>query len=170
MHNISALFFILLLAGQTLIRGCDGIVTTPIPAGERLYFNSFETPRDTAGWYGFAGIFNEAPPSGGLRSAVVSGGCIYPHAWYALPRLSRDSYLIIRCWGKNLSNGGTVDLDLTGYDRKITMSISEPDWRACNSHDTLFCPAGSSVRLSMSAGGIVPSSMLVDLIEIVRVN
>jgi len=85
---------------------------------ERIYFNSFESQSDTAGWRGYAFDFaDDAPKRGGKKSLSVSGGCIIPHAEYTVSPQNTDCYLILRLWGKNLSNGGHVYLhvDKAGY-------------------------------------------------------
>jgi hypothetical protein len=170
MTNISLISFLLLLIGPVSFRSCDRVITPPEPIYEIIYSNSFEIVSDTAGWHGFIRISNDAPRDGRTHSAYVAGGCIHPHTWYNLKAFKQDSYLIIKCWGKNLSNGGGIELDLNNYQKQIYISVTDSNWKAYQSPDTLFCPKGSNIRLSMSAGGIVPSAMLVDLIEIIRVK
>ena len=147
-------------------------ITAPEVAGELVYFTSFENDSDTTGWQGYGfGFKKEAPARGGQRSLAVSGGCIYPHALLALNPLGKDSQLIIRCWGKNIGIGGGVGLEVAGdYGRSIHITVEDTVWTAYESTDTLFCPKGAGLNLSLGAGGIVWSAMLVDLIEIRRVQ
>ncbi len=152
---------------------CDELITPGSETtGEVVYFTSFEKDADTSGWQGYEyGFRNEAPPKGGNRSLFVSGGCIVPHGLLNLKPLDHDSRLIIQCWGKNLGIGGGVSLGVDdGFRKKIHISVQNQEWTAYESSDTLFCPAGSKLSLSVGAGGIVSSAMLVDLIEIRRVQ
>ncbi|MBI3005114.1 MAG: hypothetical protein HYY49_06810 [Ignavibacteriales bacterium] len=152
---------------------CDPLVAPNAEgARELIYFSSFEKDADTSGWQGYGfGLSNEAPQNGGSRSLGVSGGCIWPHALLQLKPIQEDSRLIIRCVGKNLAIGGGVSLELAGdYRRSIHISVQDTAWRAYESADTLFCPAGSTLNLSLGAGGIVYSAMLVDLIEVRKVR
>ncbi|MBA4313629.1 MAG: hypothetical protein C0417_13475 [Chlorobiaceae bacterium] len=174
---INFIFLILIVIGQAQFRGCDWIqqpIDIPSSPGERIYFNSFETSADTIGWNGWMEFRREAPPIGGQQSVYISGGCIYPHAYINLPAENYDRLLILRCWGKNLEIGGLVELRLNPEvsiwpSPHVSISVNDTLWKFYQS-DTLHCPANIPLQLSMSAGGIVPSTMLVDLIEIIRVK
>lgn len=139
---------------------------------EQIYFNSFESPSDTLGWGGELTIMNEAPPSGGKHSIYISGACNAPHAYVTLTGPASESHLILRCWGKNLSNGGDVELRRTSdwYKPPIGIFISDTVWTSYQSKDTLFCPAHDTLSLELTSGGYSPSAMLIDLIEVVRVQ
>jgi hypothetical protein len=152
-----------------LSAGCDGLLSPDPDIPGRIYFNSFELSTDTVGWRGYAGIqiVRDAPSPGGLLSARVSGGCIVPHAYADIPGPHEDSYLVLGCWGKNLSHGGGLSLSLTRTPQNsIRVSITDTVWTAYASGDTLFCPAGDSLHIEMMSGGILASAMLVDLLEI----
>ncbi len=135
---------------------------------QRIFFNSFESLSDTVGWRGYAFSFaNDAPSRGGKKSLSVSGGCIFPHAQYTLSAQNSDCHLVLKLWGKNLSNGGGVYLMVNGAGYKgIGISVSEKEWTCYESQDTLFCPANSSLTIGAGAGGIYGSSILIDMIEI----
>lgn len=140
--------------------------------GQQIYFNSFESQSDTAGWIGYAFNFaNDVPKHGGTKSLSVSGGCDLPHAQYTVPPQNTDCYLILKFWGKNLSNGGAVNLYINkaGY-KEISFDVSEKGWILYESRDSLFCPANTSLTLEAMAGGISSSSMLIDMIEIRKLN
>jgi hypothetical protein len=140
--------------------------------GQQIYYNSFESQSDTAGWIGYAFNFsNDVPKQAGKKSLSVSGGCLFPHAEYTLPAQNTDCYLTIKIWGKNLSNGGSVYLYINkaGY-KEISFDISDKDWTLYQSQETLFCPANSSLTLGASAGGIYGSSILIDKVEIRKLN
>lgn len=59
--------------------GCDRLLGPDVASGDRIYFNSFESPRDVVGWWGIGEmqLKNEAPPSGGQKSVFISGGVIF---------------------------------------------------------------------------------------------
>jgi hypothetical protein len=166
----------LLLPATLLIMlsaGCDGLMTPGLDIPGQIYFNSFELSTDTVGWRGYGGlqIVRDAPPRGGSLSARVSGGCIVPHAYADIAGPPEDSYIVLRCWGRNLALGGGVRLTLTRNPVKsIGVSITDSVWTSYISADTLFCPAGDSLHIEMTSGGIVASAMLVDLLEIRKVR
>jgi hypothetical protein len=140
--------------------------------GQQVYYNSFESQSDTAGWIGYAFNFaNDVPKHGGKKSLSISGGCVLPHAQYMVTPQNTDCYLIVKFWGKNLSNGGTVYLyvNKAGY-KEISFDVSEKDWTLYESRDTLFCPANTSLTLGASAGGIYSSAILIDMVEIRKLN
>ncbi len=147
-------------------------ISAPEEAEELVYYTSFEIDADTVGWQGYAfGFKKEAPVRGGHRSLAVSGGCIYPHALLVLAPPENDSRLVLRCWGKNIGIGGGVTLELGGdQSGSIHISVQDTGWKAYESADTLFCPKGNTLNLSLGAGGIAWSAMLVDLIEIKRIH
>jgi hypothetical protein len=144
----------------------------PFVPKDSFYFNSFESASDTAGWYGLSSnyIVEDAPASGGKYSVEISGGCVIPHAYYRFSPLSADCKLVLRCWGKNLSNGGSVNLYVENQSGGIHISISESAWTLYESEDTLHCVSGSTIILELNSGGIVTSSMRIDQLEISEVQ
>jgi hypothetical protein len=138
-----------------------------------LYFNSFESSKDTIDWQGYGGfdIRDDAPPKGGDHSLFVTGGCLHPHAYIDLKLRDNANILLLRCWGKNLEIGGVVTLGIIGIESsKIAIAIDNKDWQSYQSIDSLFCFGYKNLRLSISAGGFAPSSILVDLIEIIELE
>jgi len=139
---------------------------------QQIYFNSFESQSDTIGWIGYAFNFaNDVPSKGGKKSLSISGGCILPHAQYTISAQNTDYHLVLKFWGKNLSNGGSVNLyvNKAGY-KEINFDVSEKVWTLYESRDTLFCPANTSLTLSASAGGFISSAILIDMVEIRKLN
>lgn len=135
-----------------------------------LYYNSFENPIDSLGWNGDLIFNSDVPHNGGKKSIFVSGGCIVPHVWVEFGPFGKNELLIIRCWGKNLEVGGNVSLNVSGdRSNSILINIENKEWTFYESSDTLLCPAGSTVSLSISSGGYIPSSMLIDCVEIVKI-
>jgi hypothetical protein len=140
--------------------------------GQQIYFNSFESQSDVTGWIGNAFNFsNDVPLHGGKKSLSVSGGCILPHAQYIVNPQNTDCYLILKFWGKNLSNGGSVNLSVNkaGY-KAISFGVSEKGWTLYEGRDSLFCPANTSVTLEAMAGGISSSAILIDMVEIRKLS
>ncbi len=161
-------FFVSVLLTLVFIPSCE----KDFVKGEQIYFNSFESDSDIEGWEGYAFRFsNDAPKHGGNQSLHISGGCIIPHAEYILSPQDEDCNLIIRFRGKNLSNGGGVTLAVNNAKSGgINFNISDKDWTLYESQDILFCPANTSLTLSIIAGGIAYSSILIDEIDIRRID
>ena len=161
------LFFLFSFVSCEELSGPD-----PDNPNESFYFNSFESSSDTAGWYGVSdnNFIEEAPKGGGKQSLKVSGGCVIPHAYYRIDSIADDCSLVLKCWGKNLSNGGSVSLYTENISGSLHISVTEMSWTSYICEDTLHCIAGSSLRLELNSGGILPSSMLVDQIEISKVD
>jgi hypothetical protein len=139
---------------------------------QQIYFNSFESQSDTVGWRGYAFNFsNDVPLHGGKKSLSIAGACLLPHAQYTLSAQNTDYHLVLKLWGKNLSNGGSVNLyvNKSGY-KEISFDVSEKDWTLYESHDTIYCPANTSLTLSASAGGIIYSEILIDMVEIRKIK
>jgi hypothetical protein len=135
---------------------------------DSFYFNSFESFSDTTGWHGIGtdNFIEDAPETGGKYSVRISGGCVIPHAYYWTGPLSEDCKLVLKCWAKNLSNGGLVGLGTDKQSAGIYISVSETSWTHYVCEDTLHCTAGSRVRIELISGGFLPSAMLVDQIEL----
>ena len=139
-----------------------------------IYYNSFETAADTAGFsgYGYYDFKAEPSPDGGNYSLYVSGGCIWPHVSIEIPAQGTDGYYQLAGWGRNLEIGGLVELhnNLRIPNESIYFNVTDSAWTHYAADSILYCPAGQSMTLMMGAGGIVASSMLVDQIEIVKVK
>lgn len=138
-----------------------------------VYSNGFESPADTVGWagYGTMQLRDDVPPGGGKHSLFVSGGCIVPHASFRILKASRDSRFVLRFWGKKLINGGGVGLGFSESPAGgIGVNVADSVWTYYESQDIFYCPADSSVWLTLISGGFVPGAILVDNIEVVQVN
>ncbi|MGE5795529.1 MAG: YCF48-related protein [Ignavibacteria bacterium] len=139
-----------------------------------IYSNSFETPQDTVGLqrYGSIMFSNDVPSEGGTQSLYISGGCLWPHTLIEIGPFNNNGFYIIRCWGKDLQIGGGVSLNVEGNRTLggINIGVNEKNWTFYESAETLFCSAGKKLELSMGAGGIAPSAMLIDNIEVINVK
>jgi hypothetical protein len=135
-----------------------------------FYRNSFESPEDTAGWYGYAAIeiVEQAPRWGGRYSLSVSGGCPVPHAKFDFEPASHDRQFILQGWGKAIEGTGGVALytDFDSAEGSIGFPIDRKLWTFYESKETLFVTAGDSLSIHVSAGGIVPATVQVDRITI----
>ena len=158
---------------MALVVGCEEFDAPWQAINDAFYFNSFESARDTAGWHGYGGmaVVPGGSPGGGHQSVQVSGGCLVPHATLTIAGPREDSYVLLRCWGRNLALGGALELGRAGdLSKWISIVVTDSSWRHYQSPDTLFCPAGEHLTISMSSGGIVYSSMMVDQLEIRKVR
>ncbi len=167
-RNLSALLFILLI-----IPACDKNKNLLSPQqNDIIYFNSFESPIDTIGWVGVQtdDFRKEAPPGGGKQSVYVSGGCLIPHCSYAFNSGSQGNFYMLQAWGKNLAMGGSLTLSIPDTRTEIWISIQDSSWHFYQSQDSLYVPRGVDLQITMNAGGIIPSAILVDLIKVVRVK
>ena len=150
--------------------GCEKLFY-PIGGGDIIYFKSIESMRDLSDWdeVGAASIKEDAPPNGGRYSLQIAGGCIVPHAYVDLKPLSEQCRLRLRFWGKNLTNSGQVVLGAGNFGDGTSVSVDEKDWRYYES-PIINGKKNQVLRLNLLSGGYVPSAMLIDLIEIVKVE
>jgi len=164
---------IVIFVNLPLLLSCEKI-SDPEPEypKDSFYFNSFESYSDTIGWYGvgIANFVDDAPNVGGKYSIEISGGCVIPHAYYRFDPLTEDCSLVLKCWGKNLSHGGSVSIFTGSHSNFIHISITESLWTKYICDDTLHCNAGDELQLELNSGGIISSAMLVDQIEITEVD
>jgi hypothetical protein len=98
-------------------------------------------------------------------------GCDIPHAYIEFNGLDQDSHLLLRCWGRNLALGGNVALQVADdMSKAICIGVADTTWKFYQSADTLYWPANQRLKLSLSSGGFVASAMLVDQIEVIKVD
>lgn len=134
-----------------------------------FYYNSFESAADTAGWQGYYELWNDTPANGGLVSMYVTGGCIWPHAYYMFEPLDRSGTLTLKCQAKVLANGGSINLGKWGnHGEEIYIEVQDSTWQEYTSEKTLQVSAGDTLMLSVNSGGIVYGAMLVDNLKIIE--
>lgn len=138
---------------------------------KHVFFSSFESLSDTTNWFGIYrdNIVDEAPKQGGDKSVRIAGGCLIPHASCTVD-ISEECHVMLKCYGKNLSNGGSVHMRNDNTNEASSISISDKEWKHYTGSDTIYCPANSSLNLQLNSGGFAPSSMLVDVIEIIKIE
>lgn len=142
--------------------------------GNVVYFNSFEAESDTSGIedYSVCLFHDNSSPGGGKRSLYVSGGCIVPHVVLPIPAQNEDGYYKLKCWGRSVILGGSVELStiIPSSLAPVIVHISDFTWQFYQSEDSLFCPANRSMILTINSGGDNPGGMLVDQIQIVKTD
>lgn len=134
-----------------------------------IYFSSFESNADSAGWIGHGSYMFDAdtPSGGGKRSLRVAGGCIVPHAQRTVKVKEAATTLSVDFWGKNLALGGGVSLRRAdGFGPEIHLSVQDTVWKRYRATAAIVCKPGDELILEMMSGGIVYSAMRVDLLEV----
>lgn len=141
---------------------------------DTVYFNSFESVADTIDWSpGFCSVelADDVPPNGEEQSLSVSCGCIGPFVSTEIGPYQEDLYVVLSFWGKASGMGGSVHLSNSSYESiGIYIGNEYSDWEYFDPSDTLFCPAGENLKLSLSAGGIAAGQIGVDLVTIKKVD
>lgn len=142
-----------------------------------LYFTSFETPEDIAGWTGIAeeNLNGDPAPGGGDRSLLIGGGCIQPTAYIVLEAEDTDAVYFLSCWGRLLdeSQPGSVALATDErWDERdgCSVRVASEDWTYYRSEDQVTCPAGQRLRIEIYIGGIIGASMCLDRIAVEAVD
>ncbi len=149
--------------------GCQQSTNPELDTSEDLYFSSFESDADAAGWSGYGGGWfdQDAPPDGGARSLRVSGGCIVPHFSRRVVAPAVPCSVSLTFWGKNLALGGGVSLRPTdGVGPEIQVSVQETVWTRYRSASRIHCRPGDTLVLDLISGGIIYGAMRVDLLEV----
>ncbi|MCP9292138.1 MULTISPECIES: hypothetical protein [Gracilimonas] len=148
---------------------CNIISDAPQLSGseEVVYFSSFESKAELSGWKGGYKVIEDSPNGGGIKSAHISGGCVYPHFYRTLYPTQAEQWGI-NAWAKNLSNGGSITLENRTTDQSIYLSIQDDEWKQLSSDDLLAVKDGDEVILTLNAGGFVSSSMLVTSVEVTK--
>ena len=147
------------------------------PNADTFYFNSFEVPSDTTDWNGISpNMFVKNPaPNGGEKSLLLCGGCVQPTAYINLPISNVDENYSVSFWAKIIeeNQSGVISLSVIDGDIKlseISLLASGQTWKYYKSEKKLFCPIGKQLRLEIMVGGIIPASMLIDLLKIEKQN
>lgn len=132
-----------------------------------VYFNSFETSSDLLDFEDDAyNISNDVSPCGGIHSLELGG------VYYEFAPATEDSKFIVQCWGKTLLDGGGVAIGIknTSSLENVNLWVEKNEWEFLQSPDTLFCPRDSILYLKMVAGGRPYSTMLVDLVQVIKLE
>jgi hypothetical protein len=178
MKTQGAAVILLLLAAFSL--SCGGSCHDPAggehPA-EPLYFSSFESPEDIAGWSGISesSLVDEAAPGGGKGAVRIGGGCIQPAAQILLAGPEEVTAYSLSCWGKLLGDSQPGGLLLAtdeprGERSECVVAIDSYEWKFYRSADSIICPAGMDLRIEAYIGGIIGGSMLVDELSVYPVE
>ncbi len=136
------------------------------------YHNSFENETDILNWNGVTiiNLVDNPCPSGGEKSVYIAGGCIIPHASLLLDPPNDDLVVSVEFYGKNLTNGGGVELFIgDDFIHGVQVIVDDTSWKKYRSEEILW-PTDSTMSIWMSAGGYITSSMLIDELEIIKTN
>ncbi|MFO7445311.1 MAG: hypothetical protein R6W90_03050 [Ignavibacteriaceae bacterium] len=136
-----------------------------------IYYNSFESGKDTTGWEGLSSflLVKEASPKGGTGSLLIGGGCLQPAGKKEFT-IVEEGYYVLECMGKTKTNGGSICLTNKppndGYENtQRCIQINSIQWASYISNE-VFCEAGSQLLLEIYAGGFVPSDINIDELKI----
>lgn len=163
------------MAAMVLLSGCFTGMHTSKSAGETVFMNSFETPRDTLNWYwsGKYRLIPDTPPGGGELALEVQGGGAFPAGSFISSPLRYGGYFTVECWGKVKGVAGYVQL-ATIADHEVVETVRapilEPEWKRAQSGEALYCPPGKSLMISLQPGQYGEGAMAVDVIEVKKVG
>jgi len=166
---------ILLVAFASVIPSCSSTTCPDQEPGEDIviFATSFEADTDTTGWrlYGHIEVAEDAPPEGGARSMVFSGGCISPHASKALDGAPSNRRYKIRFWARLRLGYGSVYLR-TGFNagQQLMVSVTSSEWAEYTSAGSILVRPGETLRIDLASGGLHPGSAQSDLIEVIQLG
>lgn len=140
-----------------------------------VYFNSFESARDTLGWEGITEqmFVRDPAPTGGDWSLHIGGGCIQPTAHIVLPPHGCAGSYRLSFWGKlddSVQRGVIILAVEAGGEQREEMAlvVDSEQWAFYRSKRPLHRSANQELRLEIMIGGIVPASMSIDCIKVER--
>jgi len=138
-----------------------------------IYETSFESENDFAGWKSIdTSCWRiDVHPLCGTKSIIISGGCLMPTASYILYSPGYTCSVTVSCYGKEISGGGTLNLDIgQNIFYGLQLHIQDTVWKKYETADTLIWPADTSLWLTLNAGGIAGAQMLIDSIKVLKVK
>jgi len=168
-HLVGRVFLILPL----VLASCGSLTDCDQQRDCTVYRCSFESLRDLRRWDGLTveDLRDDHPPGGGRRSVLVAGGCATPTATLSLAPADVDRMLSVECYCKVLRFHGKVGLcvgesqvDCVGFEARDTA------WTHYACEHAILCPAESSLTVFLTAGGFSGQEMLVDRLEVYRVD
>ncbi|MBI9071448.1 MAG: hypothetical protein JEY94_07600 [Melioribacteraceae bacterium] len=159
-----------------LCYSCERSLLPPIEENSKIiYKNSFENISDINNWAGITefDIFNSTCKNCGSHSIRIGGGCVLPHALYAIKETCSAGYYYVDCWNKLILNGGEVRIYLKDknnyYPGEVSIPITDTTWNYKKS-DLLYMPENSTLYIEMNSGGIIAGGMLIDELRVVKVK
>ncbi|MBM4176805.1 MAG: hypothetical protein FJ213_11640 [Ignavibacteria bacterium] len=166
-----------LLFSALIFISCGEGINYPDASPNSIYFNSFENDNDTTGWKDLnPRMFVDDPcPDGGKKSLSIGGGCFQPVSYFVSKPISESGNYKIQFWAKAAKSemSGTVMLGIGDPHFPMNGSkyvqVNDSSWKFYNS-DVLFCHSGSKLRIELIVGGIIPSAIFLDNIEILLIN
>jgi hypothetical protein len=170
-------FFALLLTGcNTNTVSPDNMEYGRSPARNSgdaiIYYNSFESEKDTAGWYDVTPemFVNDAAPGRGVKSLLFGGGCIMPTVSISIDIKEAGKYSM-SLWEKTADVGGKLYLTIESNDTSVTESYSldSKDWKYLEL-DNLYFTADSKIIMDFFAGGRVVATANIDELKIEKIE
>jgi hypothetical protein len=163
---------ILCVALLLLFLGCDKNKTPTDPSSNTIFYSSFENTNDLSQWYGvwLENLRSDTPSGGGKLSAYISGYTTKPHAFSDIGPFDNDINVRLSCWAKDLFDGGVVSMRVKEDSSSIDLTITEKTWTFYESSQSLFIPKGQVLRLELNSGIAVESAVLIDLVQVHRVD
>jgi hypothetical protein len=161
------------IAVITVIAACEKSKTLAGPSAESVFYSSFEGINDLGQWSGIGleRLRADIPPDGGELSAYISEGIVEPDAYAEVGPFDADLQVRIRCWGKDLFDGGAVTLHPKDDEQtKIEIAVIEKKWTRYDSEQSLLIPKGQKARLVLDTGKAPKAAMLIDNVEVYRVK
>jgi len=165
--NVYILFCFVILS---TICSCDNIVEINDPVNT-IYFNSFETASDTAGWQGInPGLFvNERGGIYGSKSLHIGGGCVQPAASFQLNNLLNNKYRI-SFFGRTGSErmSAAIDFSFTNnqYSNPAAIVIKGSQWQYYETEFRTAFTNPSKLTMEIIVGGIIAEDMYLDDLRI----
>jgi hypothetical protein len=142
-----------------------------------VYFNSFESSEDAAGWTGIAEeMFVDDPaPNCGQKSLHIAGGCVHPTAEAVLGGEHAGGDYVISFWGRldDVSQPGGVVLKAYRDGQpcgESALAVRTGEWSYYASSEPLSCDDGVEFKIDLGIGGIIGASMSLDCLKIERTD
>ncbi len=172
MKNV-CMFRLTFIILSLMLLSCRSIFETEGDPKEIIYSNSFESESDLLNWEGLTVnyLVDEPAPSDGQKSVRITGGCMIPHASITFDPPGNGRVVSICFYGKNIDRGGSVEVYF-GDNLKQAMQIliSDTSWKEYETPNAIIWPGDSSMTIWMNAGGFIPSAMLIDRIQVLKIK
>lgn len=138
------------------------------PDENEVYFNSFESEQDTAGWDGIRSymLVNDPAPYSGSQSLYIGGGCIQPAASLELNNIPSTSYYI-SFWAKseNENLSGEITFSNSSNEELLTQTINKIEWEFFEIGPVLK-KDNLPLRIDLIIGGFIPANMFIDNLRV----
>jgi hypothetical protein len=126
-----------------------------------------------AGWEGLTvdDLIEDSPSGGGVKSALIGGGCVLPTASITFPSTGKKIPVIIEFYGKAIHIGGTVSMHIGGnFHEALSMLVIDTVWTYISSDTIIWWPTDSSLSVWLNSGGFGGASMLIDELKVIQME